>query len=90
MQLDEKLSVNFNDVDFNIKLTDKGYYNVFLPQVELYHYESKSRGLDITKEKFEQTQKEAEYIRTKWKEKLLHDPFYNKNYSVNEIYMLEK
>lgn len=88
--LDEKLSVNFNDVDFNIKLTDKGYYNVFLPQVELYHYESKSRGLDITKEKFEQTQKEAEYIRTKWKEKLLHDPFYNKNYSVNEIYMLEK
>ena len=88
--LDEKLSVNFNDVDFNLKLTDKGYYNVFLPQVELYHYESKSRGLDITKEKYEKTQKEATYIRTKWKDKLLHDPFYNKNYSVNEVYMLEK
>lgn len=87
---EEDLAVNFNDVDFNLKMTDKGYYNVFLPQVELYHYESKSRGLDITKEKFEQTQKEAEYIRGKWKEKLAHDPFYNKNYSVNEIYMLEK
>lgn len=88
--LDENLVVNFNDVDFNLKLTNKGYYNVFLPQVELYHYESKSRGLDITKEKLAQTQKEAEYIRGKWKDRLLHDPFYNPNYSVNEVYMLEK
>lgn len=88
--LDEKLKVNYNDVDFNLKMTDAGYYNIFLPQVELYHYESKSRGLDVSKEKYEQTQKESKYIRDKWEDKLRIDPFYNPNYSLNEIYKLEK
>lgn len=88
--LDEKLKVNYNDVDFNLKMTDKGYYNIFLPQVELYHYESKSRGLDISKEKYEQTQKEAMYIRKKWGNQIMMDPFYNPNYSLNEVYKLEK
>lgn len=33
-------------VDFNLKLLKQGYYNICLNQVELYHYESKSRGDD--------------------------------------------
>lgn len=88
--LDENLKVNYNDVDFNIKMLDKGYYNVFLPHVELYHYESKSRGIDINKKKYEQTKWEAKYIIDKWKDKIKNDPFYNKNYSKNAIYKLEK
>ena len=51
--LEEDLKVNFNDVDFNLKVLEKGYYNIFVPTVEMYHYESKSRGLDINKEKLE-------------------------------------
>ena len=88
--LDEKLQVNFNDVDFNMKLIKKGYYNVFLPHVELYHYESKSRGLDISKEKRERTQRETAYMLNKWGKKLAKDKFYNVNYSRNAVYMLEK
>lgn len=88
--LEEELQVNFNDVDFNMKLTKKGYYNVFLPQVELYHYESKSRGLDISKEKRERTQKETSYMLNKWGKELTQDKFYNINYSRNSVYMLEK
>ncbi len=88
--LEEDLKVNFNDVDFNLKLLEKGYYNVFLPMVELYHYESKSRGLDISKEKFERTQKETTYMLDKWGKKLAQDKFYNVNYSRNAVYMLEK
>lgn len=88
--LEEELQVNFNDVDFNMKLTKKGYYNVFLPQVELYHYESKSRGLDISKEKRQRTQNETAYMLNKWGKELTQDKFYNINYSRNSVYMLEK
>ena len=44
--LDEELAVAFNDVDFCLKVQRAGYRNVYLPHVVLYHFESKSRGLD--------------------------------------------
>ena len=87
--LDEKLQVAFNDVDFNLKLREKGYYNVFLPQVELYHYESKSRGLDTEGEKYKRFLREGDYLMNKWKDKF-YDPFYNKNYSLKYYYLLDR
>ena len=88
--LEEELKVAYNDLDFNLKLRQKGYYNVFLPQVELYHYESKSRGLDTTTEKYKQYQKEKDYILKKWKNELENDPFYNPNFSKKDCFMLDK
>ncbi len=88
--LEEELKVNFNDVDFNLKLLEKGYYNLFVPTVELYHYESKSRGLDLSKEKLERTKQETTYMLNKWNKKLVNSRFYNKNYSKHFVYMLEK
>ena len=37
---------------------EKGYYNVFLQEVELFHYERKSRGFDSTPEKKERFKSE--------------------------------
>ncbi len=88
--LEEKLKVAFNDVDFNLKLQEKGYYNVFVPQVELYHDESKSRGTDTKGEKYKRFISEVEFMQKKWNEKLFTDPFYNKNYSLKYSYMLDK
>lgn len=88
--LEEELKVNFNDVDFNLKLLDKGYYNVFLPTVELYHYESKSRGIDLTKEQRERTKQETTYMVNKWSKELANNAFYNINYSKHAVYKLEK
>lgn len=88
--LEEDLKVNFNDVDFNLKVLEKGYYNIFVPIVELYHYESKSRGLDLSKEKIERTKQETNYMLDKWKDKLVHSRFYNDNYSKHFVYMLKK
>lgn len=79
--LDEKLKVAYNDIDFNLKLRNKGYYNVFLPQVSLYHLESKSRGLDTTTDKYEKFKKEENYMLQKYKHIIENDPFYNTNYS---------
>lgn len=87
--LEEQLKVAFNDVDFNLKLLDHGYNNVFLPNVELYHYESKSRGLDTTPEKQKRFIQEWSYIKDKWEKYLDHDPYYNDNFSKNDDYMLK-
>lgn len=86
----ENLKVAFNDVDLNLKLLDKKYYNIFLPQVELYHYESKSRGLDTTTKKYKQLQEEKKYFQTKWKKYIDRDPYYNPNFSLDYAFMLNK
>ena len=88
--LEEKLKVAFNDVDFNLKLLKKGYYNVFIPQVLLYHHESKSRGLDNTPEKYKRFVSEVNYMSEKWEKELMNDRFYNPNYSLLKDYVLDK
>lgn len=88
--LEETLEVAYNDVDFNMKLLSKGYYNVFIPMVELIHFESKSRGLDTTGEKYKRFLKESNYMHKKWKEAIENDPFYNKNLSLKGCFSLDK
>lgn len=88
--LEENLTVAFNDVDFNMKLLEKGYYNICLSQIKLYHYESKTRGYDTTSEKHKRFLREKEYMFNKWKEKINDDKFYNKNYSRTIPFNLDK
>ena len=87
--LEEQLQVAFNDVDLNLKMLEQGYFNVFLPCVELYHYESKSRGLDTTAEKQKRFVQEWSFVASKWGKYIEHDPYYNDNFSKNEDYMLK-
>jgi glycosyltransferase involved in cell wall biosynthesis len=88
--LNEELKVAYNDIDFNLKLLKKGYYNVFLPQVEVFHYESKSRGLDTTTEKYKRFLEESKYMWNRWEKILNNDHFYNKNYSKKGWFVLDK
>lgn len=82
--LDESFAVSLNDVDFCLKLREKGYLNVFTPFAELYHFESISRGLDDNGEKAQRYNKESEQFRTKWKDVLAAgDPYYNINFSLD-------
>ena len=88
--LDEKLKVAYNDVDLNLKLIDKGYNNVVLPQVKLFHYESLSRGNDMSNTQKERFTYEINYMCDKWKTKLLNDKFYNPNLSKNYAFRLDR
>ena len=89
--LDETLKVCYNDVDFNLKLLDRGYYNINLPIVELYHYESKSRGQDDANDnKFSRFVKESEQVTNKWDKYIKEDPYYNPNFSKCLSFMLDK
>lgn len=82
--LDEEFAVALNDVDFCLKLRKKGLLNVFTPFAELYHYESASRGSDMSGENAKRYEEEAERFRNKWKDELEKgDPYYNPNFSLD-------
>ena len=81
--LDENYAVAFNDIDFCMKITSAGYRIVFTPYAELYHYESKSRGIEDTPEKQARFRSEIERFIDKWGTELEKgDPYYNKNLSL--------
>ncbi|MGZ3709365.1 MAG: glycosyltransferase [Bdellovibrionota bacterium] len=78
--LDEKnLAVAFNDVDLCLKIRAKGYWVVYTPYAELYHLESASRGPDTTPETYPRFLRERDFMVAKWGEKLLNDPSYSPN-----------
>ena len=78
--LEEKhLKVAFNDVDFCLRIRERGYRIVWTPYAELYHLESASRGIDDTFKKYRRLQHELNYMKTRWGETLLNDPYYNPN-----------
>jgi O-antigen biosynthesis protein len=72
---DEQLPVAFNDVDFCLKLRERGYLIVFTPLAELIHHESKSRGHTDDLD-------ENKYIRDRWGDALnAGDPYMNEHLS---------
>ena len=78
--LDEKnLAIAFNDVDFCLRLREKGYFHVFTPYCEAYHHESASRGLETTPAKMRRFMREIDYMLQRHGDKLAQDPFYNPN-----------
>ena len=82
---EKKLKVAFNDVDFCLRARDKGYLVVYNPNVELYHYESKSRGTEDSKQKVRRFQNEIEYMRSHWLKLLKEgDPMYNPNLTLTK------
>ena len=82
--LTEELAVAFNDIDFCMKIRKAGYLIVYDPYAELYHYESKSRGLDQgNPEKVRRFQNEMAIFQKRWPEILRDgDPYYNPNLSM--------
>lgn len=82
---EESLAVAFNDVDFCLKVRRAGYLVVYNPYAELYHYESKTRGLEDSPEKQRRFQSEIEYMRCHWLDILKRgDPYYNRNFSLKD------
>lgn len=81
---DERFEIAFNDVDFGLRLTKKGYFNIIVPQVELIHHESISTkkpgesGRDT-----HQWHKEIELFLSRWGVIKDKDPFFNINLSRN-------
>jgi len=77
--LEEQLEVAFNDVDFCLRVREKGYRNLWTPFAKLIHHESQSRKHDDTPEKQELLNKEKDFMLKRWGNNLNKDPYYNPN-----------
>ena len=76
---EENLAVAYNDVDLCLRIQEKGYRILWTPYAELYHHESASLGPPEAPERRKQFLKEIAYIKTRWKDIIEQDPFYNPN-----------
>ena len=80
----EELAVAFNDIDYCLKVRELGKLVVYDPYAELYHYESKSRGLEDSPEKVERFLGETERLLSFWREQIeAGDPYYNRNLTLD-------
>ncbi len=85
---DEKLE-NYKDVDLCIKLLNKGYYNVFLPQISVYSNIFEYRD-SCKHSEANALMNEADIMKNKYVKELKRDRFYNDNFSYNVGFMLDK
>jgi O-antigen biosynthesis protein len=79
---EQNLSVAFNDVDFCLKLREKGFRNLWTPYAEFYHHESASRGEEDTPEKQARIAKENSYMKRRWVKEIQYDPAYSRNLTI--------
>lgn len=81
----EELAVAFNDVDYCLKLRELGKLVVYTPEVELYHYESISRGAEDNDEKRIRFHREFAYMNYQWAPYYVKgDPYMNRNLTTLE------
>ncbi len=81
---DEKFAVALNDVDLCLKVRDNNLKIILDPNVEMYHYESKSRGYEESSEQIKRFKSEIKRFREKWKDVLeAGDPYYSPNLTLD-------
>ncbi|KQP31205.1 glycosyl transferase [Methylobacterium sp. Leaf104] len=72
----EAFAVDFNDVDFCLRLAAAGYRTIWTPRAVMAHLESTSRGpaVGAARQRFEQ---EADRFVERWRDTIRHDPYYH-------------
>lgn len=68
------LPVDLNDIDFCLRLAEKGWRTVFAAQVHLVHHESASRGRSSAKQRY---RRERAYFLERWGPLLRKDAYYH-------------
>ncbi|MBV8512930.1 MAG: glycosyltransferase family 2 protein [Xanthobacteraceae bacterium] len=77
--------INFNDVDYCLKLRALGKRIVFTPHSALLHLESASRGQDRGTDRAARFERELRILRARWLHVLIEDPFYSPLLSLDSI-----
>ena len=80
--MDEGLAVAFNDIDFCLRLGQAGFHCIYTPYAEMTHHESATRGYDLTEPNRSRFMREVEFMKARWGQQLLQDPFYSPNLSL--------
>jgi O-antigen biosynthesis protein len=72
-RFDERFPIDYNDIDYCLRLQRAGYRIVYTPWAQLYHHESASFGVR------QQDTATLEEIRRRWSSVIDRDPYYNPN-----------
>ncbi|WP_134681989.1 glycosyltransferase family 2 protein [Paracoccus ravus] len=72
-----RFAVNFNDVDYCLRLREAGYRIVFSPHARIRHYESVSRGREKGTPAGHRLQRELANLRAIWRGIVMNDPQYH-------------
>lgn len=70
-------AVDFNDVDYCLRLRAQGLRVVLTPHARLLHHESASRGEARRPDQVARRERELAALRLRWGDALLADPFYS-------------
>ncbi|KAB7790333.1 DUF4422 domain-containing protein [Bifidobacterium leontopitheci] len=86
--MDEELAVNYNDVDFCLSVLKSGKRVVMCPTAQLYHFESMSRGAEVSGAKALRFQSERGLFMRKWPEVFRAEtaPFTNPNLAFGDMF----
>ena len=77
---EDKFPIAYNDVDFCLRMHEKGLVNVFTPFCEAYHNESSTRGYEKSLKEIERREKEKFNLKDKHRKLFENpDPCYNPN-----------
>jgi GT2 family glycosyltransferase len=80
-----RFPVNFNDVDYCLRLREAGYRVVFTPHAHVRHLESVSRGIEIRSPAKTRMWREIDNLRTRWRDVIRDDPFFHPQFSVDTL-----
>ena len=75
--------VNFNDVDFCLRLGQSGRRIVWTPHARLRHAESATRGRDETPSRRARADREKAQLLHRWHHQIYNDPYYNPNLNLD-------
>jgi GT2 family glycosyltransferase len=70
---DEQFAVDYNDVDFCLRIGAAGYRIVYTPYAELYHFE----GSTLSRSAVDPAEEAA--FKARWTDMIDNDPHYNPN-----------
>ena len=76
---DEKLGIDFNDIDLCLRLWRQNRRILFTPYCELYHFEGS------TQVRTTQAPEEAQLFHRRWRDTIRLDPYYNPNASRDRL-----
>lgn len=78
--LDRAFRIDYNDVDFCLRVRERGYRVVFTPYAELTHHESVSLG----SRRGQTDRPEERLLRTRWANVISRDPYYNPHLTLKD------
>lgn len=82
---ERRFAVNFNDVDYCLRLRANGYRVVFSPHCSVQHFESVSRGRENRSGSANRMLREVQNLRERWRDVILNDPFFHPQFSQDTL-----